>query len=73
MLMCKNTKSILAKHLKASIEPVSSITCENSYYVLDGGHLLQSIRWPVKFAYAVVYSTYVRHMLQNCDRLQYLL
>ena len=66
--MRKNAKSALAKYLKAPVEPVSSISLEKSYYVVDGGHLLQSVIWPVECTYADVCHSYVKYVLQNYGR-----
>ena len=50
-VMSKNTKSVHAKHLKAPDVPVSGNSLENSYYLVDGGHMLQSVIWPVECTY----------------------
>ena len=64
----KNTKGLLAKHLKAPVVPVSGNSLENPYYVVDGGHILQSVTWPVESTYDDVCDTYVKHVLHNYGR-----
>lgn len=64
-VMRKNNKSALAKILKEPVVPVSGNSIENSYYVVDGGHLLQSVKWPDKCTYDDVCDNYVKHVLRN--------
>ena len=47
--------------------PVSGNSLENSYYVVDGGHILQRVTSPVERTYDVC-DTYVKHVLQNYGR-----
>ena len=61
-VMRKNTKSLLAKHLKAPVVPVSGNSPENSYYVVDGGHILQSVTSSVERTYDDVCDTCVKRV-----------
>lgn len=67
-MMRKNTKSVLANLLKAPIAPVSIDNLQNPYYIVDGGHLLQSVSWLTDLdgcTYGDVCSTYVSYLLKK--------
>lgn len=67
-LMRKNTKSVLANQLKAPVSPVSTDDLESPYYVVDGGHLLQSVSWPTDLdgcTYGDVCDKYVSHVVNS--------
>ena len=67
-MMRKNNKSILATLLKAPVDPVSSDSLQNPYYIVDGGHLLQSVSWPTDLdccTYGDVCNTHVSYVLSK--------
>ncbi|KAL8610599.1 hypothetical protein ACOMHN_006318 [Nucella lapillus] len=63
-IMRKNTKSVLANVLKSKVTPVAA-GLQNPYYIIDGGHLLHSVKWPAGSTYDQVCDEYVAHVLNS--------
>ena len=63
-IMRKHTKSVLANVLKSKVTPVAA-GLQNPYYVIDGGHLLHSVKWPTGSTYDQVCDAYVAHVLNS--------
>lgn len=61
-IMRKNTKSVLASVLKSKVNVHLELP-DNARFVLDGGHLLQSLPWPADPTYNQVCDQYVSHVL----------
>ena len=62
-VMRKPTKSSLGLLLKSFTQ--QSNLPENCLFVLDGGHLLQSVVWPQPSTYAGVYQSYISYILKH--------
>ncbi|KAG0721612.1 hypothetical protein GWK47_046129 [Chionoecetes opilio] len=60
--MRKNTKSVLASVLKSKVNVHLELT-DNARFVLNEGHLLQSLPWPADPTYNQVCDQYVSHVL----------
>ena len=63
-VMRKNTKSDLARVLKSKVSVHLSLPA-SPRYVLDGGHLLQSVPWPEEATYDQVCDQYVTYVLEH--------
>ena len=55
--MRKTSKSSLGKALKSYAED-STATASNSFYVIDGGYFLQTVKWPTPATYQEIYDVY---------------
>ena len=67
-MMWKNTKSNLASLNKALVVPMSSNDLQNTYYIVDGGLLLQNVSCPTDLdgcTYGDVCNTYVSYVLKH--------
>lgn len=64
-IMRKNTKSVLANALKAYVNPTPIGDLQNPLYVVDGGHLLQSVIWPNDGTYKDIIDNYSGYVLNN--------
>ena len=63
-VMRKTTKSVLGTLLK-SFAPVQPNIPNNCQFVLDGGHLLQSVMWPQPSTYEDVCHCYITYILKH--------
>ena len=63
-VMRKTTKSVLGTLLK-SFTPVQPNIPKNCQFVLDGGHLLQSVVWPQPSTYRDVCHCYIAYILKH--------
>ena len=62
-MVWKNTKSVLANLLKAPVDPASNDSLQNPYYIIDGGHPLQSVSWPTDLDCCSIHMViFVTHM-----------
>ena len=61
--MRKTDKSVLSHNLKA--DPISASELGHKYYVVDGGHLLHIVAWPVNCTYGDVIVNYVNFVTAN--------
>lgn len=60
-MLRKNTKSDLANALKVGVTPMH-IPPLRALYVVDGGHLLQTVVWPLHGTYGDVIAEYVAYV-----------
>ena len=62
--MRKTNKNVLGTHLKSKVVPHPE-TPQNAVFVIDGGHLLQTVYWPEDATYDQVCESYVNYVLQH--------
>ena len=62
--MQKPTKSVLGTLLK-SFAPVQANIPNNCQFVIDGGHLLQSVVWPQPSTYGGVCQCYIAYIVKD--------
>ena len=63
-LMRKNVKSGLASILKSKVS-VHLTIAGRARFILDGGHLLQSLPWPENLTYDQVCDHYISYVLEH--------
>ena len=63
--MRKTVKSVLADVLKSYANPVCSNELQNPHYIIDGGHLLHTVKWPKEGTYGDVIDGYVAYVMNN--------
>ena len=66
LLMRKTIKCTLADELKSGVTQ-QLVEPQNPLYVVDGGHLLHSVVWPVGCRYANIINEYVAFVLLTCS------
>ena len=62
--MRKTTKSALGKMLKSLVSSQNTLPT-NAHFVIDGGHLLQSVVWPKPATYLNICESYTSHVLNH--------
>ena len=61
-LLRKNNKSDLSIALKESVEERSLTTSDNISVVIDGSHLLNTVKWPTDATYHKIAANYVKNV-----------
>ena len=56
---------VLAHNLKIAVVSISPGELWHKYYVVDGGHLLLIVAWPVNCTYGDVTANYVNFGIAN--------
>jgi hypothetical protein len=63
-IMRKNTKSALANVLKSKVNVHFQLP-DRARFIIDGGHLLQSLPWPADATYNQICDNYVSYVTDN--------
>ena len=61
-LLRKNNKTDMSTALKGSVVESSLTTSDNISVVIDGGHLLNTVKWPTDATYPDIATNYGKHV-----------